>query len=253
MKKFELVPEMTRVVFGTTLFRIRALISFGDVNKGDPGGWLETERNLSQEGDAWVSGNAQVYGEAVIYGNAQVYGNALVFDGARVSGDARVYGSACIYGNAQIYDDAEVYGEAWVYDNAQVYGGAEVYDGAGIYGEARIYGDAEIFGNAQLYGTAQVSRNTHWLISGPVGSERGILTAFRQRDNSVQVNRGCFSGTLDEFKKDVNKNHGNNRYGREYRALIEFIRLRLDDVDMSESQPVRAGTMIPVAGEVSRG
>ena len=62
-KKYELTNE-TQVFFGRTLYRIRALISFGNVKAGDLGGWIEKEENLAQDGDAWVSGDARVYGNA---------------------------------------------------------------------------------------------------------------------------------------------------------------------------------------------
>ena len=81
MKKYELTSE-TKVFLGKTLYRIKALVQFGNVNAGDLGGWIEKEENLSQSGNAWV------YGDARVSGNAEVSGNA------RVSGDARVYGNA---------------------------------------------------------------------------------------------------------------------------------------------------------------
>ena len=77
MKKYELTSE-TKIVFGHILYRIKALSSFGDVSAGDLGGFLESEKNLSQNGDAWVYGNAEVYGDAWVYGDARVYGNAEV-------------------------------------------------------------------------------------------------------------------------------------------------------------------------------
>ena len=64
MKKFELTAEFVTNVFGKKLFRIKALVAFGDVEKGELGGFIEKEDNLSHSGDAWVSGNAQVYGNA---------------------------------------------------------------------------------------------------------------------------------------------------------------------------------------------
>ena len=77
MKKFELTAESKINIFGKKLFRIKALISFGDVEEGETGGWIEKEENLEQSsGDAWVSGNAEVYGNARVSGNAEVYGNA---------------------------------------------------------------------------------------------------------------------------------------------------------------------------------
>ena len=36
--------------FGTTLFQIKAEISFGNVLKGELGGYIEKEENLSQDG-----------------------------------------------------------------------------------------------------------------------------------------------------------------------------------------------------------
>ena len=101
MKKYELTSE-TKVFLGKTLYRIKALVQFGNVNAGDLGGWIEKEENLSQSGNAWVYGNASVSGDARVYGNAWVYGNA------RVSGDASVYGDAEVYGNARVYGNAEV-------------------------------------------------------------------------------------------------------------------------------------------------
>src|SRR6056300_436365 len=84
------------------LRRIKALRDFGDVKKGDLGGYIESEENLSHDGDAWVYGNAWVYGDAWVYGNARVSDNALVYE------DAWVYGNAKVYGNAEVYGDAKV-------------------------------------------------------------------------------------------------------------------------------------------------
>ena len=75
--KFELTSETTSFL-GRTLFRIRALVDFGWVKKGDLGGFVEKPENVSHEGDAWVYGNARVYGDAQVYGDARVYGNAWV-------------------------------------------------------------------------------------------------------------------------------------------------------------------------------
>ena len=90
MKKFELTSEFITNVFGTKLFRIKALIEFGNVKAGELGGYVEKEENLDQGGNAWVCGNAEVYGNAKVCGNAWVYGDARVCGNARVYGDAGV-------------------------------------------------------------------------------------------------------------------------------------------------------------------
>ena len=96
MAKYELTEE-TRVAYGVTLYRIRALTAIGlTVAAGQLGGWVQSESNLNQYGDAWVYGDAQVSGDARVYGTARVSGNA------RVSGTAWVYGTAQVSGNARV-------------------------------------------------------------------------------------------------------------------------------------------------------
>ena len=66
-KKYELTNE-TVEFDEVTLYRIKALkdIPRYDVKKGDLGGWLEEESNLSQDGDCWAFGDAQVYENAKV-------------------------------------------------------------------------------------------------------------------------------------------------------------------------------------------
>ena len=71
MKKFELTSEFVTFL-GKTLFRIKALVSFGDVAEGELGGFIERENNLDQSGNAWVSGDAKVCGNAWVSGDARV-------------------------------------------------------------------------------------------------------------------------------------------------------------------------------------
>ena len=59
MKKFELTSEFVTFL-GKKLFRIKSLVSFGDVEEGELGGFVEKEENLDQSGNAWVYGNAQI-------------------------------------------------------------------------------------------------------------------------------------------------------------------------------------------------
>ena len=104
MKKYELTDE-TKEFAGRTLYRIRALIDFGLVKTGDFGGWIEKEKNLSQDGKCWA------YDNACIYGNARVFDDACVSDDAHVSDNAFVSGNAKVFGNAEVFDDACVCGD----------------------------------------------------------------------------------------------------------------------------------------------
>ena len=136
-------------------------------------------------------------------------------------------------GYVEAEKNLQVYGNAWVYGNARVSGNAQVYGDAQVSGNARVYGDARVSGDAQV----SLSLHLGWF--SHVGSEMGTLTWFRDKEG-IQVKRGCFSGTLDEFEAAVTKTHGDNQNGKEYRCLIEFIRLRTaafswDDVKGEEA------------------
>lgn len=52
-KKYSLLKSDTKSWMGKILYRIKAKISFGLVIKGDLGGYIEKEDNLSVYGDAW--------------------------------------------------------------------------------------------------------------------------------------------------------------------------------------------------------
>ena len=202
MKKFELTSEFVTFL-GKKLFRIKALVSFGDVEEGELGGFVEKEENLEQSGNAWVYGNARVYGDARVSGNAWVYGDAWV------SGNAQVYGNARVSGNAQVYGDAQVYGNARVSGNAQV------------------YGDARVSGNAQVSGNARVQNCRDYSATSCFGSENRTTTFFHTKDDGISVRCGCFYGTLDEFREKVKERHGDSRLAKEYLMLADLMEFRL--------------------------
>ena len=77
MKKYELTNE-TKTKGYTVLYRIKALVDFGNVRAGDLGGYIEKEENLSHYGNCWVYDDAFVYDDALVCDNARIYGNTDV-------------------------------------------------------------------------------------------------------------------------------------------------------------------------------
>lgn len=146
--------------------------AYENVKKGDLGGYIESEHNLSQEGQCWINGDtlydSRHCKESIVYGNARIEGNAYVGVNVEVYGNARIYDNALIgpfckiYGNAQIYDSATVSKESRIYDNAKVYGNASVYSKCHVYENAKVYGNtdiahrAKVFGNAEVFGSSNV-------------------------------------------------------------------------------------------------
>ena len=209
MKKFELTTEFITNMFGKKLFRIKALVEFGNVKAGELGGYVEKEENVSQADNAWVSGDAEVFG------------NAKVYDNAWVSGDARVSGNAWVSGDARVYDNARVYGDAKVFDNAEVYGDAKVY------GNARVSGDARVSGNAWVYGDADYA-----LVQG-FGTEFRCTTFYRGKNKKIMVNCGCFHGDLEGFRKQV-KETRNGKIAKEYLMIADLMEYHFTSEDSSD-------------------
>src|SRR5574344_2466422 len=160
-KKYELTDEILEW-HGHILHRIKALKDFSHVKKGDLGGWIEKEDNLSQDFDCWV------YDDAKVFENARISLDAIIFDKAEVSDNAKVYDHAWIYGNAVVFDDAEVYDYAEVWGTTLVYGNAKVSD------NAEVYGNAEVFGNAIIFRNAKVSDDAYVFDSAKVGGDAHI-------------------------------------------------------------------------------
>ena len=238
MKKFKLTSEFIVDISGVKLFRIKALIEFGNVKAGDLGGYIEKEENLSHMGNAWVSGNAQVSGDAQVFGDARVFGNAWVSGDAWVSGNAQVFGDARVFGNAQVSGNARVFGNARVSGDAQVFGDARVFGNARVSGDARVFGNAQVFGDARVFGNAwvsgdawvsgnaQVSGDKDYAYAHGFGSCNRTTTFFRLKDGDVGVRCGCFYGTLAQFRDNVCETHGETKKAQEYLMLADLMDFR---------------------------
>src|SRR5574344_78780 len=113
-KKFKLTNNSIDISeANVTVYQIEALRDFGNVKKGDRGGFIQSEDNLSQEG------NCGVYDMSKVMGNARVSGNAMVLDRAWLSDNAQAYDNAVISDsilsyNAKVYGNAIVKERAWI-------------------------------------------------------------------------------------------------------------------------------------------
>lgn len=110
------------------------------VKKGTTAGWIESEKNLSQEGFCWnekgiICGNALVREDAFVYnctvcGNALIQGNSLcsastISDDVVISDDARIYNSNIknnveIFGNSVIFT-CNLWENIWIEDSELSY------------------------------------------------------------------------------------------------------------------------------------
>ena len=176
-KKKYILTDETLQFDGHTLYRIKAVSQFGTVNCSDVGGYVESEENLSHEGECWIYSNAKVYGGAKVYDNAkicdnavvesgaQVFENAILLENAYVGNYAQVYGYARISGNAvvesaKIYDYAIVDEKAYVSKSAQVFGCATISDCSRVTNNAKVSGYVCTYDNSVIAGNAVVDGGT---------------------------------------------------------------------------------------------
>ena len=152
-RKYELLEDDHIKLGESTARRIRALKDFESVKKGDLGGYIEKEDNLSHDGSAWVYGNAVVVGEAKVYDNAQIHDNVKVYDSAKVYHDARVYGNTVIRWEARVSGDAQVFDNVEISGKAKVYGDCHIAAGTTVTGDNTLtsYRDFVNFKNPYSY------------------------------------------------------------------------------------------------------
>ena len=205
-KKYELLKDDYKEVYGIKLYRIRALKDFGDVKKGHVGGYIEKEENLSQINNCWVDGEAKVYGKAEVWGKARVYGKAQVYGEAQVCGDAEVWGKARVYGKAQVWEEAQVYGEA------------EIFGEAGIFGKARVCGETRVYGKAEVCGEAEIKSLQDYIVFKNNWSSGRSFTWTRSND---MWKVGCFYGTGKEIIEKAYKD--SELSGDMYKMHVEFV------------------------------
>jgi len=181
VKKYEITSDC-KTVDNVKVCRVKALKDFNankfvNIKKGDLGGYVEKESNLSQEGGAWVFVDAVVKDNAMVSDDAWIDFDAVVSGNARVEGTALVGGEARVSDNAMVKDKAEVVDSVVIKDNAVVEGNALVEDHAVVSGNAVVDGavvkdKALVKDDVKVSGTARVECHTKLLDSVKVSRGR---------------------------------------------------------------------------------
>lgn len=158
MKKYEFTED-TKVYNGRTLHRIKTLIDLPYAKAGELGGWIESERNLSHDGNCFVYDEAIACDTSRVNDCARLQDNAIIQDSAIIMGHAVISDNAIICDTSWVGDFAKVLGNAIVSDKSCVYDFAKVLDNAQIREIASISDFAVVRGNAIVRGTALVFEN----------------------------------------------------------------------------------------------
>lgn len=167
MNKYELT-NITMKFQGRTLYRIRALKDFYDVKKGDLGGWVSNENNLSQEDNCWIYDDAKcmdnskmydnstMHGCSKMYDNSAMHGHSEMYDLSKMYDDSTLYDYSTMYDNSEMHDSSEMHGNSTMYDNSLMFDDSALYDNSTMYGNSAMFDDSEMHGESEMHGYSRM-------------------------------------------------------------------------------------------------
>ena len=239
-KKYEILIDKEHTVKynGRILHRIRALKDFDGVKKGDIGGFVQSEHNLSHDGNCWIYDDAKCMDSAkcmddsIMFDNSIMYNNSKMYDYSRMCDYSKMFDNSIMYNNSIMFDNSRMYDNSIMYDNSRMLdnskmydnskmcGNSKMYDNSQMYNNSKMFGNSKMFDNTKMYdnsslhGNAKISDNTilknndkiYGIINKPFKKifqhqcEKRFLTAILTEENEILYSVGCQTGiTKEEF------------------------------------------------------
>lgn len=104
---------------------------------------------------------------------------------------------------------------------------------AWVFGNARVSGDAWVSGNAWVSGDADIENdNEHCGFDG-FGSCNRHTHAYMTKEKKVEISCGCFRGSIEEFEKKVEETHSGTVYEKQYKSIINVIKIKFGLTDFT--------------------
>ena len=92
--------------------------------------------------------------------------------------------------------------------------------------------DAWVSGNARVYGDADIENDNNHCGFDCFGSCNRHTHAYLTKDNKVEITCGCFRGSIEEFEKKVEGTHSGTIYEKQYKAIINVIKIKFGLTDL---------------------
>lgn len=254
-KKYELTDE-TKNIDSNIVYRIRSLINFKshniNVHKGDFGGFVSKEENLSHDGSCWIFDNA------VAFDNSKVFENAILEDDTVINGSTVIGGDAIIQGDTTIISNSEIGGESIIIkssvenckinfarilntniESSQIDSFSAIYESLILDShisesiiQNSIIEDSEI--ESLIYNSkitfGAIKDNYDYINMGPF--HRELYTFYKSKDgtifareNNYKISEG-FTGSIDNFiafLKDVDD------YNKKSEDMIKYIKMYFNE------------------------
>ena len=256
-KKYKL-SNITMKFEGRTLYRVIALKDFADVRKGELGGWVESEKNLSQEGDCWIYNNAKcidnarMYDNSCMYDNSEMRGNSKMhnysemhdnsraYDSSEMHGNSEMHGHSIRYGNSRMYERSRMWGNSKMYGNSEMHDHSKMHDYSEIHEGSKMYNNSEMVGNSEMWGNSILKgrENLYGKLVSKVDKfidianpQQGRIVTGVLKNGKILYNVGCQNEiTRETFVNRIYNEDGGierNPHREEYLKIIDMIELYL--------------------------
>lgn len=192
------------------------------IKKGDFGGRVDGEHNLSQEGNCWIScyakaiGDSRVLDDAVLkdrsmaYGNSKISGNAVMKDHSVAYGNVTVSGNAVMEDFSRAFDNSTISGDTVMKGDSKAYGYSTVSGNAVMKDYSCADGNSIITGNALLqadqcikYGTVTTDLLGTKDLIGALYAELGV----KPKNNKIVLYKSVWrTDNPDVFESNHHRN-----------------------------------------------
>ena len=216
---------------GEKLYRIKALKDFKDIKKGDLGGWVSNENNLSQYGNCWIydeakcTGNSRMYGNSAMYEYSEMHDNSIMHEYSEMHDNSSMYGNSIMYGDSKMHDYSEMHGDSAMHDNSIMHDDSAMYDYSEMHDNSRMYNDSILKNNEKLYGKL-INKVDDFI---EIYNKEGRIVTCVLKDKNILYNIGC-QKEIDEktfIDRIYNKDGGIEKhpYRKEYLKIIEMSKI----------------------------
>lgn len=218
--------EITDIVgyrFKKKVYRIRALKDFGDVKKGDLGGFVSSYDNLSQEDNCWIYDDAAVMDNAILEDNSSIHNMVIMCHDSIVCHNSKISKSCRIYGSTKI-TNSTISGKS-VLRNTNIIGSTingvilsykgrvwieySTIRGSLLLSESLIFNSKIISDRASIYQDSVIMRSNIKLLNGSdiysswVYEYSNIYANLKLHNSKIY--RSDIIGDIDNMIKIVNK------------------------------------------------
>ena len=203
-KKYEiLTDEENTIKFDErVLHRIRALKDFGDVKEGNIGGFVQTEDNLSHDGNSWIYDNAKCMDDARVCDNAKMYNNSKMYDNSRMFDYSIMYDNSIMFDNSRMYNNSKMLDNSRMFDDTMMFDNSIMFDNSRMYDDTMMFGNSKMYNNAMMLDNSIMYDNSMMYNNSKMYDNSKMCDDSKMYDNAILKNNNILQGRIDKpFKK----------------------------------------------------